>query len=75
MRKSTKEKSRITAEEVAYEILLDFKTNQGKYTRHNSLTSFKNYAAKLTEHQKSMVGQERSERFLIDDLKLIERPR
>lgn len=73
VRKSTKEKSRISAEEVAYEILSDFKSNQGKYTHHNSLTSFKSYAARLSEHQKSMVGEERSERFLLDDLKIIER--
>jgi len=73
VRKSTKEKSRVSAEEVAYEILSDFKSNQGKYTHHNSLTSFKSYAARLSEHQKSMVGEERSERFLLDDLKIIER--
>ena len=73
IRKSTKEISRVTAEEVAYEIMSDFKGNQGRYTHHNSRTSFKSYAEKLIAQQRTMVGSERSDRFLVDDLKLLER--
>ena len=73
IRKSTKETSRVTAEEVAYEIMSDFKGNQGRYTHHNSRTSFKSYAEKLIAQQRTMVGSERSDRFLVDDLKLLER--
>ena len=47
IRKSTKEISRVTAEEVAYEIMSDFKGNQGGYTHHNTLTSFKIFTEKL----------------------------
>ena len=73
IRKSTKETSRVTAAEVAYEIMSDFRINQRRYTHHNSVTSFKTYADKLIRQQSTLVGSERSDRFLVDDLKLLER--
>jgi hypothetical protein len=74
IRKSTKERNRIDATKVAYELLQDFMTKPTKYTKISAPNSFRVYVEKLIDKQRRDVETgAKSPRYLKDDLKIINR--
>ena len=70
--RSTKETSRLAAEEVAEEVLHDLKTKRFVDGVPRKLT-FINYAEMLIDEQKRLSGKTKNERFSRDDEKIINR--
>ena len=70
--RSTKETSRLSAEEVAEEVLHDLKTKRFVDGVPRKLT-FINYAEMLIDEQKRLSGKTKNERFSRDDEKIINR--
>jgi len=72
--RSTQETSRIEAKKVAYEIYQDFMTKPVRYTKTAIPNAFRVYVERLVDKQRRQVETgEKSERFLTDDLKIINR--
>ena len=68
--RSTKETSRLSAEEVAEEVLHDLKTKRFVDGVPRKLT-FINYAEMLIDEQKRLSGKTKNVRFARDDEKII----
>lgn len=69
--RSSKEKARLTAIEVAEELFEEFRSKKNQAVAVSPDTSFQHYANKLLAHEKAMAARMRGKRFYTDTLAIL----